>query len=131
MPTTSPGIKPSEELDRWLDNRIGSLEPGSALPTEQELARSFDLSVGTVRRVLRRYQESGAVVRARTLLKIEHPDHFLLEQWGFDPETSEWIPMQRTSYEREQSEREQSCRAPRYLGLVRHAARCVRFDHHG
>jgi len=44
--------------------------------------------------------ESGAVVRVRTVLEIDDHDHFVLEQWGFDPAENDWVPLQRTSYSR-------------------------------
>ena len=41
----------------------GRFQPGSRLPTEQELARTTPFSLGTVQRALRELVESGVVVR--------------------------------------------------------------------
>lgn len=44
--------------------------------------------------------ESGALVRARTVLRVFDADNFTLVQWGLDPLESEWVPQRRTSYRR-------------------------------
>ncbi|MBD3239621.1 MAG: GntR family transcriptional regulator [Chitinivibrionales bacterium] len=53
----------TEPLERWLESAIRDLPPGSRLPSERELARSFGLAKATVERVVRRFRERGAVVR--------------------------------------------------------------------
>lgn len=54
--------RPSQRFKNWLDSHLQSLQPGNRLPTGQELARQWDLSVSTVRNILREYQKKGAVV---------------------------------------------------------------------
>lgn len=45
-------------------------------------------------------EETQAILRTRTVLEIEDDDHFRLEQWALDPETSEWRLLSRTNYVR-------------------------------
>lgn len=44
--------------------------------------------------------ETGAVLRARTVLRLEGEDRFFLEQWGLHPERGDFVRISRTSYER-------------------------------
>lgn len=44
--------------------------------------------------------ETGALRHTRSVLVIEDPDRFTLEQWGLEPETSEWLRLLRTTYVR-------------------------------
>jgi hypothetical protein len=43
---------------------------------------------------------TGAVRHTRSVLRIEEPDRFTLDQWGLDHESSEWLRLLRTTYRR-------------------------------
>ena len=55
---------------------------------------------GLVLEISERDPDSGALLRARSVLKVEDEDRFSLTQLGLDPQSSEWVATQRTSYSR-------------------------------
>jgi hypothetical protein len=55
---------------------------------------------GLVLELSERDPESGMLLRARSILKLEDDDHFSLTQLGLDAENGEWVAQQRTSYVR-------------------------------
>lgn len=57
--------RPTLRLKEWLDNQIRSSTPGKRLPTGKILARTFNLSEITVKKVLRTYTKSGKLYSAR------------------------------------------------------------------
>ena len=58
---------------------------------------------GLVLEISERDPDTGALLRARTVLKIEDADHFSLSQLGLDPLEGDWLPQQRTLYVRRTS----------------------------
>ena len=50
---------PRRNFIAWIEKRIESGRPGSALPTQKQLAERFDLSRETVRRILKEYRDRG------------------------------------------------------------------------
>jgi hypothetical protein len=55
---------------------------------------------GLVLEISERDPQSGALLRARSVLKVDGEDRFSLTQLGLDPRSSEWVATQRTSYVR-------------------------------
>ncbi len=56
-------VKPSQRFTEWIERQIQSRRPGARLPTADELARTWGISVSTVTRILGRYARNGALVR--------------------------------------------------------------------
>jgi DNA-binding transcriptional regulator YhcF (GntR family) len=54
---------PSQNLASWLDRQLAELPAGSALPTDRQLAIQWQMSERTVRSVLNRYRDRGAICR--------------------------------------------------------------------
>lgn len=55
--------KPSQQFTEWVERQIQSRKPGARLPTADELAQSWGISVSTVTRILGHYARIGALVR--------------------------------------------------------------------
>ncbi len=76
---SNPILTPRDRLTRRLDQLLAALKPGSRLPTDRELSKTFSISERTVRSVLNTYRDKGRVVRIRgkgtfTPFQEEHPD---------------------------------------------------------
>lgn len=56
---------PTASLRVWLNAQCSSRIPGSPMPPDHELARTWGLSLRTVQRVMKRYADAGRVVRVR------------------------------------------------------------------
>lgn len=54
----------ASQLRAWLDSTLSEARPGATLPLDAELASTFQVSVSTVRRVMREYASRGLVSRS-------------------------------------------------------------------
>ncbi len=54
---------PTARLVEWIEQQVSSRPGGTRLPPDRSLSRDFGLSKTTVERMLRRFVESGALVR--------------------------------------------------------------------
>ncbi|MBD3391262.1 MAG: GntR family transcriptional regulator [Chitinivibrionales bacterium] len=56
---------PSEKLAAWVEEKLQTQSPGFRFPSDSELAASFSLSPRTVERTLKKYKDSGQLLRIR------------------------------------------------------------------
>ncbi len=56
---------PSEKLTDWVEEQVRTCKPGHRFPSDSELAASFSLSPRTVERTLKRFKDSGQLMRIR------------------------------------------------------------------
>jgi DNA-binding FadR family transcriptional regulator len=56
-------MKPSQMLAQWLDKQIAQATTSQKLPTDQQLAARFSVSLRTVERMLAAYRNEGKVLR--------------------------------------------------------------------
>ncbi len=66
MPPTPPNqrtrSRPTQAFVDWLDKQLPSLQPGNRLPSVPKMCAQWKLSAGTVRSILREYQQKGRLV---------------------------------------------------------------------
>jgi DNA-binding transcriptional regulator YhcF (GntR family) len=56
---------PSEKLSLWVEEQLRARKPGYRFPSDSELAASFSVSPRTVERLLKKYRQSGQLLRIR------------------------------------------------------------------
>jgi hypothetical protein len=59
-----------------------------------------DPARGIVLEIAERDPKNGALLRARSVLRVTDSDHFELSQFALDAETGDWMPRQLTRYTR-------------------------------
>ena len=47
--------KPSQQFVEWLETRLKEMRPGEKFPIDKELAKAFDLSVLTVKKIWKKF----------------------------------------------------------------------------
>ncbi len=75
---------------------ISELAPGMRIASGRGDAKRG----GLVLEITELDRDSGALKRARSVLKITGRDAFSLTQLGLDPQSGAWTPLQRTRYTR-------------------------------
>lgn len=53
----------SVQFSQWLERFLETARPGAALPVDRELAKTFSLSLSSIRRILTRYRDQGRILR--------------------------------------------------------------------
>ncbi len=56
-------FRPSQKFAAWVEEKLGTMKPGERLPTDKSLARSWDISQMTVKRILVKFRNSGRIRR--------------------------------------------------------------------